>query len=318
MNSVSSSLTEREASRCIGIVSCKNSASSVYSVLRHSFVITHSVFVILFAICNLPFAIPAATVTGNLLDLSLSPLNTKLLFSPTNTVLINSSGLSAGPPKIATTTAGAFSIVLDAGDYTVLLPLVPTRNPFRIAVPDSTASINITNLMNPPATYIYTNSSAGYRPPLHVNTTSVAVASPDGETPLLDGSCTIPANTLAARNVLVIEAFGSFSDPDLTSPTATLTLKLAGAAVISQSKTIVNGNWHLRTLLTVRSPGPTATLASTMLITCDNPSALPFSCDTQSSTIDTTTSLDLSLTAIIDNLSGAESITCEQLVITLL
>jgi hypothetical protein len=297
------------------VTSCKN---SVHCAIRHAFVITHSSFVLLFAICNLPFAIPAATVTGNLLDLSLSPLNTKLLFSPTNTVLINSSGLSAGPPKIATTTAGAFSIVLDAGDYTVLLPLIPTRNPFRIAVPDTTASINITNLMNPPATYIYTNSSAGYRPPLHVNTASVAVASPDGETALLDATCTIPANTLAARNVIIIEAFGSFSDPDLTSPTATLTVKLAGAPVLSESKTIVNGNWHLRALLTVRSAGAGGSLASTITITCDNATAPPFGCDTQTSTIDTTTSLVLSLTAAIDNLSGAESITCEQLVITLL
>jgi hypothetical protein len=304
MNSVSSSVSEREASRCIGIISCKK-----FRVLLS---------LLFFAICNLPFAIPAATVTGNLLDLSLSPLNTKLLFSPTNTVLINSAGLSAGPPKIATTTAGAFSIVLDAGDYTVLLPLIPTRSPFRIAVPDTTATINITNLMNPPATYTYTNSSAGYRPPLHVNTASVAVASPDGETTLLDGSCTLPANTLAAANVIAIEAFGSFSDPDLTSPTATLTVKLGGAPVLSESKTVANGNWHLRALLSVRSAGATGALASTMLITCDNASALPFGCDTQSATIDTTTSLGLSLTASIDNLSGSESITCDQLVITLL
>jgi hypothetical protein len=89
----------------------------------------------------------------------------------------------------------------------------------------------------------------------------------------------IPANTMAAANVIVIEAFGSFSDPDLTSPTATLTVKLAGAAVLSESKTIVNGNWHLRALLSVRSAGASGTLASSMLVNCDNAAALPFGCD---------------------------------------
>jgi hypothetical protein len=55
-----------------------------------------------------------------------------------------------------------------------------------------------------------------------------------------------------------------------------------------------------------------------MSITCDNPTALPFGCDTQTSTIDTTAALELSITAAIDNFSGSESLSCEQLVITLL
>lgn len=66
----------------------------------------------------------SATVFGNLTDISLSPLNTKLLFSPTNYVLVNPAGLSAGPPRLITTTAGAFSLTLDAGEYSVSLPLI--------------------------------------------------------------------------------------------------------------------------------------------------------------------------------------------------
>src|SRR5438477_26951 len=58
----------------------------------------------------------AATVTGKLTDVSLAPLNTKIVFSPTTDVLITPYGLSAGPPRIIDTTNGAFSIQLDEGD----------------------------------------------------------------------------------------------------------------------------------------------------------------------------------------------------------
>jgi len=99
----------------------------------------------------------AATVVGNLTDISLAPLDTMLMFAPTNTVLVSGSGLSAGPPKVIGTADGAFSVVLDAGDYTVSLPLIPWRNPFLISVMDTTATLNITNAMTTPVTYTYTN-----------------------------------------------------------------------------------------------------------------------------------------------------------------
>ena len=67
---------------------------------------------------------PAATVIGNLTDISLQSFNTKLIFTPTNEVQIGGAGLSAGPPKILDTTSGAFSIALETGDYTVSLPMV--------------------------------------------------------------------------------------------------------------------------------------------------------------------------------------------------
>src|SRR5712672_1748060 len=56
---------------------------------------------------------PAATVFGTLQDISIQGLNTKLMFSPTNEVLLVPSGLSAGPPKIITTANGAFSLPLE-------------------------------------------------------------------------------------------------------------------------------------------------------------------------------------------------------------
>src|SRR5689334_17700272 len=71
----------------------------------------------------------ATTVFGNLSDISIQGLNTKIMFAPTNEVLLVQSGLSAGPPKIITTVNGAFSLPLEPGDYTVSLPLITWRHP---------------------------------------------------------------------------------------------------------------------------------------------------------------------------------------------
>src|SRR5829696_2484107 len=67
---------------------------------------------------------PAATVVGSLQDISQQGLNTKLTFSPTTNVLLTPNGLSAGPPKSIDAVTGQFSVVLEAGDYVVSLPLV--------------------------------------------------------------------------------------------------------------------------------------------------------------------------------------------------
>jgi hypothetical protein len=90
----------------------------------------------------------SATVTGNLTDISLQPFNTKVVFTPTNEVQVTGAGLSAGPPKILDTTNGAFSILLDTGDYAVTLPLVPSRRPFMISVLATNGSLNLTNLIS--------------------------------------------------------------------------------------------------------------------------------------------------------------------------
>src|SRR5437016_14471913 len=47
-----------------------------------------------------------ATITGNLTDISLAPLSTKLQFNPTTDVLVSTSRLSAGPPSTIATTHG--------------------------------------------------------------------------------------------------------------------------------------------------------------------------------------------------------------------
>src|ERR1043166_5444881 len=109
-------------------------------------------------LCASALSSPAATITGNLTDISLGPLNTTLQINPTNIVLVNPLGLSAGPPATIATTNGSFSVVLDAGDYTICLPLVQWRNCFTISVPTGTNTYNITNLLVAPQTYTYTNN----------------------------------------------------------------------------------------------------------------------------------------------------------------
>src|SRR5881398_281274 len=93
----------------------------------------------LFSILYFLFAVsaPATQVFGNLTDISIQSLNTKIMFSPTNEVLLVQSGLSAGPPKIVATVNGAFSLSLEPGDYTVSLPLITWRHPFPISVFDT-------------------------------------------------------------------------------------------------------------------------------------------------------------------------------------
>jgi hypothetical protein len=81
-------------------------------------------------------------------DIGLHPFNTKIVFTPTNEVQVSSAGLSVGPPKVLDTTSGAFSIVLDAGDYAVSLPLISLRRPFMISVPDTNGTLDITNIMS--------------------------------------------------------------------------------------------------------------------------------------------------------------------------
>src|SRR5262245_505065 len=113
----------------------------------------------LFMVATFPFQDGrGATVVGSLRDISDRPLNTRLRFSPTNSVLVTPSGLSAGPPVVIQTTNGGFAVALEAGDYVVSVPLIPWRHPFAMAVPPTNGVINITNLLAAPQTYTYTNN----------------------------------------------------------------------------------------------------------------------------------------------------------------
>ena len=260
------------------------------------------------------FNLQPATIIGNLTDISLQPLDTRISFAPTNQVLISSAGLSAGPPRILQTVSGAFSIALDAGDYTVSLPLVPWRHPFCISVMDTAATINITNLLCNPRTYIYTNR---FIPPLHVNTSRVTAWSTNGEISLVSSTTTIATGTLGSGNVITIEAFGSFSDPGANGPTTVPKLKLGSTTIITQTQNTGTANWHIRSQITIRSAGTSGSVVGTVFLVHDNPAMAVFPGDSQTVTVNTTGSLTVDLRASITDFTGTEAVHCDQLVIRL-
>ena len=315
-----------------------------------------SILLLAIAYCLLPISpIPAATITGNLTDISINPLSTTLLFSPTNDVLLTPSGLNAGPPKAIDTIVGAFSLVLEAGDYTVSLPLIPWRRSFRISVPDSASTINITNLLAAPTTYTYTNDLScsvkvvrpdaspdflnnkilvagsltktlvtnsgavtmvlSNSPFSQVNTSTVVAWSTNTGTSLLFTSPTFPANSLQPGNVITVEAFGSFTDPAANAPDSHFALKLGSTTIVAQSISGQNSNWHLVGCITIRAAGATGSALGNLEITSDQPGNSPL--NAQSATIDTTVPLQFKLVAEIDNFTTAESITCYQAFTTL-
>lgn len=307
------------------------------------------------ALCLLSASLPAATVIGSLQDITIQPLNTMVMFAPTNDVLLTGTGLNAGPPKTIETINGQFSIVLEAGDYTLSLPLVPWRRPFVISVPNTNGTINITNLLAAPQTYTYTNNlnytakatatdpapdvldaklnvagaltktlvtNAGAvsitfsNPgPVHVNAGQVKNWSTNGEASLIDGSVSLAAGVLSTRSVLRFEAFGSFGDPGVNNPSATIRLKLGTTTIVAQSKITTSANWHLAAAITIRSAGASGLAVGTLALSEDDNTA--FSMSSQTATINTTGSLTVNLTASIDDISQAEYVICDQLIISL-
>ena len=259
--------------------------------------------------------IHAATVVGNLTDISIQPLNTKLMFSPSTNVLLTPAGLNAGPPKVIDTVSGAFSLALEAGDYSVSLPLIPWRRPFGISVFTTNGTVNITNLLASPTTYTYTNYIAAL--PLRVNTASVTAWSTNAATTLLGGATTIPSAALVPGRVIILEAFGSISDPAANVPTVTLTLKLGSTTIYSQATPGTTANWHLRALVTIRSAGSSGSVVASLAFVQDTATPILFPYNSAVTTVNTTSSLAVDLKAAIDDFTGTESVICDQLLITL-
>jgi hypothetical protein len=309
----------------------------------------------LFATLNLQLA-TAATVVGDLKDISIQALDTKIMFAPTNEVLVTPSGLSAGPPKVTESVNGAFSIVLEAGDYTVSLPLIPWRHGFQISVMDTNGIVNITNLLSGPQTYTYTNNLnytvkatsndfgpdfldnklrvtggltktlatnagvitvvlSGGSAPVHVNTSQVTVWSTNGESTLLDGAVTLGAGALAAGKVIRIDGYGWFDDPSSGGPSLTLNVKLGSTVVATQTRTGGGATWHLSGAVTVRSAGMSGTVVGAVGLAHDNSGMELWGYPTQTATVNTTGSLGLGITGSIQDVTGAERMVCEELVV---
>lgn len=246
----------------------------------------------------------AATIIGNLKDISQQSIDTRISFAPTNQVVVTGGGLSVGPPRVLDSVNGAFSIVLDPGDYTVSLPLLGWRKPFIISVSNTNGTVNITNL---PITYPFPDHHA-----LHVNAVAVSAWSTNVATSLLDSTITIPANGVRAGNIFDMEAFGSFVDPGANGPTVTFTIRLGGNTIVTQTQGVQAGNWHLNALVTVRSVGASGIVAGAMAIEQDNAASI-FPFGTQTGVVDTTLPLNFDLIASIQDFSGVERVLCEQM-----
>ena len=247
----------------------------------------------------------AATIIGNLKDISQQSLDTRISFAPTNQVLVTGGGLSVGPPRIIDSVNGAFSIVLEAGDYSVSLPLLGWRKPFVISVLNTNGTVNITNL---PISYPFPDHHA-----LHVNAVAVSAWSTNVGTSLLDGTITLAAASLRPRNLIDLEAFGSFIDPGGNGPNVTFTLRLGGTTVVTHTSPIQPGNWHLSALVTVRTAGAVGTVAGAMALAQDNGSGSVFPFATQTAVVDTTAALNFDLLASIQDFTGTERVICEQI-----
>jgi len=247
----------------------------------------------------------AATIIGTLQDISQQSLDTRISFAPTNQVLITGGGLSVGPPRILQSTNGSFSIVLDAGDYTVSLPLLGWRKPFIISVLNTNGIVNITNL---PISYPFPDHH-----PLHVNAVAVNAWSTNVATSLLDGTLSIPANTLHPREIIHVEAFGSFVDPGGNGPNTTFSLRLGGTTIATQTRPIQSASWHLSALVTVRSAGSAGVVAGALALDQDSGTVNIFPFSTQTAVVDTTTALNFDLIASIQDFTTAERVTCEQM-----
>jgi hypothetical protein len=147
--------------------------------------------------------------------------------------------------------------------------------------------------------------------------TRITAWSTNGETSLITGTTTINSGLLHSASVITIEAFGSFSDPGGNTPNTTFKLKLGSTAIVTETQPAATANWHIRSQITVRTNGTTGTVVGTLFPVLDNTSLTAFPGDSQTTTMDTTVSLTVDLTASIADATGAEAVHCDQLTIHL-
>jgi hypothetical protein len=74
----------------------------------------------------------------------------------------------------------------------------------------------------------------------------------------------------------MVEAFGSFVDPDANVPTAEFKLKLGATTIVSQAQAINSGHWHLRALLTIRVAGASGSAVASLALLQDSLGPAPF------------------------------------------
>lgn len=99
------------------------------------------------------FTLPAATVTGTIVDTTGTALVTTVVFQPLSNPQVDGGiVITAGSKSVTTTAGGTFSVTLEQGDYTVL---IRGRDQFTIAVPNDSTTNNVTALTTDGLTYTY-------------------------------------------------------------------------------------------------------------------------------------------------------------------
>lgn len=164
----------------------------------------------------------ASTVTGNLKDTQGTALvGTNIVFAPLSTPQVENPFLIPSTDKTVTSGAGgAFSIVLEQGDYKVTIG-GRARDSFIISVPNDAASYNISTLVSSALTYIYPFT------PLYVLRTGDE----------LSGSLSFDSNTNYAG--IVLKQLTTVQRDALTATNGMLIYN----ATANQLQAYVNGAW---------------------------------------------------------------------------
>lgn len=158
-------------------------------------------------------------------------------------------------------------------------------------------------------------------------TSSATVANTTDETAISGsgvGSLTLPTNFLVAGKTLKVSAWGILSDTG--TPTLRIQLKLGSTTVadtgaITLGGTISNNVWKCEVLLTCRTVGGSGTVFTQGLFHYDESTHAGTSlgmANTATSTIDTTATQAISLTADWGTASSSNTITCTNLVVEVL
>lgn len=155
----------------------------------------------------------------------------------------------------------------------------------------------------------------------YVQTAAATVASSSSETTLIStgsGAVTLPANFFNVYTIVRVQARGYLSNTG--TPTIRMKVKL-GSSILADTFTVTtpsglsNTGWELRATLVCRTTGATGTIIGEGL---SNTGSSFFTMPSgAATTIDTTASQNLDLTVQWGTLSASNTITCQELILSL-
>lgn len=162
--------------------------------------------------------------------------------------------------------------------------------------------------------------------PHFTQTADVTVANTGSETTLVGtgiGSATLAANRLAAGHTIRVMASGYLSDDAAAAGTLTFRVKVGGSTVVATAAVtlpngISNGGWQLVADITCRTAGETGTVIGQGHVTLNSDAstgAIYQMVATSTTTVDTTGTLAVSVTAQWGTADTDNTLTCTNLVV---